>query len=152
MKRMKYIEALREGLREEMLRDDKVMLLGECIGGEHGGAFLVTKGFDDEFGTDRVIQTPLSEAAIAGTCVGAAAWHASVGDYVRFLMTLVVTKCTTRRAHLPSLRGKIKCPMVMRTSNWMRLISGPIIMEHRRHVITRRESRRFRLARQTPRD
>jgi pyruvate/2-oxoglutarate/acetoin dehydrogenase E1 component len=128
MKRMKYIEALREGLREEMLRDDKVMLLGECIGGEHGGAFLVTKGFDDEFGTDRVIQTPLSEAAIAGTCVGAAAMGMRPVGEIMFgsLMTLVVDEMHNQAGTLHYLSGgKIKCPMVMRTSNWMRLISGP---------------------------
>lgn len=128
MKSMKYIEALREGLREEMQRDDKVLLLGECIAGEHGGAFSVTKGFDDEFGKDRVMQTPLSEAAIAGTCVGAAAMGLRPVGEIMFgsLMTLIVDEIHNQAGTLHYLSGgKIKCPMVMRTSNWMRLISGP---------------------------
>ena len=128
MKRMKYIEALREGLREEMLRDDKVFLLGECIAGEHGGAFSVTKGFDGEFGTRRVMQSPLSEAAIAGACVGAAAMGMRPVGEIMFgsLMTLIVDEIHNQAGTLHYLSGgKIKCPMVMRTSNWMRLISGP---------------------------
>ncbi len=128
MKSMKYIEALREGIREEMLRDDKVMLLGECIGKVHGGAFLVTKDFDEEFGYDRVMQTPLSEAAIAGACVGAAAMGLRPVGEIMFgsLMTLIVDEIHNQAGTLHYLSGgKIKCPMVMRTSNWMRLISGP---------------------------
>jgi pyruvate/2-oxoglutarate/acetoin dehydrogenase E1 component len=128
MKQMKYIDALREGLREEMLRDDKVFLFGECIAGEHGGAFAVTKGFDDEFGDQRVMQAPLSEAAIAGACVGSAAMGMRPVGEIMFgsLMTLIVDEIHNQAGTLHYLSGgKIKCPMVMRTSNWMRLISGP---------------------------
>jgi len=66
-----YIEALREGLREEMLRDENVFIIGEDVG-LYGGAFGVTKGLFQEFGGDRVKDTPISEAAIAGAAVGAA--------------------------------------------------------------------------------
>ena len=128
MKRMKYIDALREGLREEMLRDETVFLLGECIAGEHGGAFSVTKGFDDEFGRKRVMQTPLSEAAIAGACIGSAVMGMRPVGEIMFgsLMTLIVDELHNQAGTLHYLSGgKIKCPMVMRTSNWMRLISGP---------------------------
>ncbi len=66
-----YIEAISEGLREEMRRDPSVFLLGEDIGA-YGGAFKVTKGFIEEFGEKRVIDTVLAEAAIVGAAMGAA--------------------------------------------------------------------------------
>ncbi len=66
-----YLEALRQGLREEMERDDRVFLLGEDIGA-YGGAFKLTDGFRDTFGASRVIDTPISEAAIVGAAAGAA--------------------------------------------------------------------------------
>ena len=66
-----YIDALREGLREEMQRDETVFIIGEDVG-LYGGAFGVTKGLFEEFGENRIIDTPISEAAIAGAAVGAA--------------------------------------------------------------------------------
>jgi 2-oxoisovalerate dehydrogenase E1 component beta subunit len=66
-----YVDAIREGLREEMRRDEKVFLLGEDIG-VYGGAFKVTDGLVGEFGEDRVIDTPIAETAIVGAAVGAA--------------------------------------------------------------------------------
>ena len=65
-----YLEAIREGLWEEMERDPNVFLLGEDIGA-YGGAFRVTAGFLERFGEKRVVDTPISEAAIAGAAVGA---------------------------------------------------------------------------------
>ena len=67
-----YLEAISEGLREEMRRDETVICLGEDIGA-FGGAFKVTDGFYEEFGAARVIDTPLAENAIIGAAVGAAA-------------------------------------------------------------------------------
>jgi pyruvate/2-oxoglutarate/acetoin dehydrogenase E1 component len=66
-----YVEAIRQGLFEEMERDDRVFLLGEDIG-VYGGAFKVTDGMLERFGEERVIDTPISEAAIVGAAVGAA--------------------------------------------------------------------------------
>jgi 2-oxoisovalerate dehydrogenase E1 component beta subunit len=66
-----YLEAIRQGMWEEMERDSNVFLLGEDIGA-YGGAFKVTAGFLDRFGADRVIDTPISEAAIVGAAMGAA--------------------------------------------------------------------------------
>lgn len=66
-----YLEAIRQGLWEEMERDPSVFLLGEDIGA-YGGAFKVTAGMMEKFGEDRVIDTPISEAAIVGAAVGAA--------------------------------------------------------------------------------
>jgi len=65
-----YLEAIREGLWEEMERDPNVFLLGEDIG-VYGGAFKVTAGFLDHFGEKRVVDTPISEAAIVGAAIGA---------------------------------------------------------------------------------
>ena len=69
---MTYLEAISDALREEMRRDESVICIGEDIGA-FGGAFKVTDGFVEEFGADRVIDSPLAESAIIGTAVGAAA-------------------------------------------------------------------------------
>ncbi len=66
-----YLEAIRQGLWEEMEADERVFVLGEDVG-DYGGAFKVTDGFLDRFGEARVIDTPISEAAIVGAAVGAA--------------------------------------------------------------------------------
>ena len=66
-----YLEAISDALREEMRRDERVFLIGEDIGA-YGGAFKVTKGFQEEFGEWRVIDAPLAETAIVGAATGAA--------------------------------------------------------------------------------
>jgi 2-oxoisovalerate dehydrogenase E1 component beta subunit len=66
-----YIEAIRQGIWEEMERDENVFVLGEDVG-VYGGAFKLTKGMLDHFGPQRVIDTPISESAIVGAAVGAA--------------------------------------------------------------------------------
>ena len=66
-----YVEAIRQGLWEEMTRDEDVFVLGEDVG-VYGGAFKVTAGFLDQFGEERVLDTPLSESAIVGAAIGAA--------------------------------------------------------------------------------
>ena len=65
MAEMTYLQAISDGLREEMRRDETVFCLGEDIGA-FGGAFKVTDGFLEEFGADRVLDTPLAENAIIG--------------------------------------------------------------------------------------
>lgn len=67
-----YIAAISEALREEMRRDPDVLLLGEDIGGEFGGAFKVTRGFEAEFGARRVMNTPLAELGFTGMAAGMA--------------------------------------------------------------------------------
>ena len=94
MAEITYREALRQALREEMLRDERVFLMGEDIG-RYGGSYAVTKGLLEEFGEERVKDTPISETAIIGAGIGAAmmavvvmavmpelrsAWE--IGDYV----------------------------------------------------------------------
>ena len=66
-----YLQAISDGLRQEMRRDERVFVIGEDIG-VYGGAFKVTQGFQEEFGQWRVIDAPLSETAIVGGCTGAA--------------------------------------------------------------------------------
>jgi 2-oxoisovalerate dehydrogenase E1 component beta subunit len=66
-----FIEAIREGLADEMRRDESVIVLGEDVG-KKGGVFLATDGLWAEFGDDRVIDTPLTESMIVGTSIGAA--------------------------------------------------------------------------------
>ena len=71
MPQMNMVQAINDGLRLEMKRDDRVVVLGEDVG-KVGGVFRVTQGLFDEFGDDRVIDTPLSEGGIIGTAIGMA--------------------------------------------------------------------------------
>ena len=65
-----YLQAISDGLREEMRRDERVFVIGEDVG-VYGGAFKVTQGFQSEFGPWRVLDSPLAETAIVGACTGA---------------------------------------------------------------------------------
>ncbi len=71
MPAMTYLEAISDALREELRADERVLVMGEDVGA-FGGAFKVTDGFVEEFGEERVMDTPLAESAIVGTAVGAA--------------------------------------------------------------------------------
>jgi pyruvate/2-oxoglutarate/acetoin dehydrogenase E1 component len=128
MKQMKFIDALREGMAEEMRRDPDVFQIGEAIGGMQGGIFGVTKGLQEEFGKDRIIETAISEGALGGVAVGAAAYGMRPVVEIMFgsLMTLVVDEVHNQAGSLYYVSGgRISCPMVIRTCNWMRIISGP---------------------------
>ena len=67
------VQAVRDGLNGEMQRDDDVVVMGEDVG-KNGGVFRATEGLYEEFGDDRVIDTPLAEAGIIGTAIGMAAY------------------------------------------------------------------------------
>jgi pyruvate dehydrogenase E1 component beta subunit len=71
MVEMTYRDAIAQALREELRGDDRVFLVGEDIG-RYGGSYVVTKGFIDEFGEDRIIDSPIAEAGIVGAAIGAA--------------------------------------------------------------------------------
>jgi len=71
MSTLTYLQAISAALRDELRADERVLLMGEDIG-VFGGAFKVTDGFVDEFGPDRVMDTPLAESGIIGTAIGAA--------------------------------------------------------------------------------
>jgi len=118
-RRLTIVEALREALREEMRRDERVILLGEDIGikGGFGGAFTVTLGLSEEFGSQRVLDTPISEAAIAGIATGAALGGLRpVADvqYADFLY-LAMDQLANHAAKFRYMSGgKLSVPMVMR--------------------------------------
>ena len=109
-------EALNEALREEMRRDESVIVLGEDVG-VAGGVYKVTKGLLDEFGPERVRDTPISEAAIVGAAVGAAlAGLRPVAEimYMDFL-TIALDQLVTHAAKLRFMSGgQLKVPMVVR--------------------------------------
>jgi len=112
-----YADALREALREEMLRDPRVVLMGEEIG-VFEGVYKVTRGLLKEFGPERVRDTPISEAAIAGAAVGAAlAGLRPVAEimYMDFV-TICLDQIATNAAKMRFMSGgKLKVPFVLRT-------------------------------------
>ena len=116
---MGMAEALRDAMRIAMRADPTVFLLGEDIGvpGGFGGGFTVTLGLSDEFGRDRVIDTPISEAAIVGAAVGAAmagmrpVAEMQYGDFVFCAMDQVVNQAA--KMHYMS-NGQVRVPMVLR--------------------------------------
>ncbi|MHB8718683.1 MAG: alpha-ketoacid dehydrogenase subunit beta [Candidatus Dormibacteria bacterium] len=71
MPTLSFLEAVREGMRDEMRRDARVMILGEDVGAK-GGVFGATEGLQAEFGESRVMDSPLAESCIVGVCIGAA--------------------------------------------------------------------------------
>ena len=117
MRELTYADALREALREEMLRDPNVILLGEEIG-VFNGVYKVTRGLLDEFGPERVRDTPISEAAIAGAAVGLAlAGLKPVAEimYMDFL-PICMDQLATQAAKMRFMSGgQLKVPMVLRT-------------------------------------
>ena len=68
---MTNVEAVRTTLHDALVRDDRVLIMGEDVGAR-GNVFLITKGFLEEFGPERVIDTPLAEASIVGVAIGMA--------------------------------------------------------------------------------
>lgn len=116
MPEITYAEAIRSAMSEEMRRDERVFLFGEDIG-RYGGAFGVSFGMLDEFGPERIKETPLSEAAI----VGAAAGAAMVGmrpiaeimfmDFILLAMEQLVNQAAKVRF---MFGGKASVPMVIR--------------------------------------
>jgi pyruvate dehydrogenase E1 component beta subunit len=118
MAKMTYRDALREALREEMRRDPSVFLLGEDIGRYWGGAFKVTDGLAEEFGDERVRDTPISESAIIGTAVGAAITGMRPVAEIMFgdLTALAMDQIANQAAKIRYMfGGQAKCPLVIRT-------------------------------------
>ncbi|RLI43010.1 alpha-ketoacid dehydrogenase subunit beta [Candidatus Bathyarchaeota archaeon] len=118
MRKITYREALREALREEMQRDPTVFLLGEDIGRYWGGAFKVTEGLAEEFGDERVRDTPISESAIIGAAVGAAITGMRPVAEIMFgdLTALAVDQIANQAAKIRYMfGGQAKVPLVIRT-------------------------------------
>lgn len=117
MKEMTYAEAVREALRQEMIRDDSVFLIGEDVG-RYGGAFGVSYGLVDEFGEDRVRDTPISEAGIMGAATGAALMGMRPVAEIMFMdfTTIAMDQLVNQAAKLRFMfGGKAKVPLVLRT-------------------------------------
>jgi pyruvate dehydrogenase E1 component beta subunit len=113
-----YRDALKEGLREEMLRDETVFLMGEDIGRNWGGAFKVTKGLAEEFGDERVRDTPISENTIAGAALGAAITGLRPVAEIMFgdLITLAMDQVCNQAAKMRYMfGGQTSVPLVLRT-------------------------------------
>ena len=118
MRNISYREALREALREEMIRDPTVFLLGEDIGRYWGGAFKVTEGLAEEFGDERVRDTPISESTIVGTAVGAAITGMRPVAEIMFgdLTALAMDQIANQAAKIRYMfGGQAKCPVIVRT-------------------------------------
>ncbi len=117
MRELTYAEAIREALRQEMRRDERVFLLGEDLG-VYGGAFGVTYGLLEEFGEERVRDTPISEAAIAGAAIGAALTGMRPVAEIMFMdfITIAMEQLVNQGAKLRFMfGGKAKVPLVLRT-------------------------------------
>jgi len=118
MKELTVRDALREALREEMKRDKTVFLLGEDIGRYWGGAFGVTKGLAEEFGDERVRDTPISESAIIGVGVGAAITGMRPVAEIMFgdLSALAMDQICNQAAKIRYMfGGQVNVPLVIRT-------------------------------------
>jgi len=116
MRELSYMEALREAIRQAMEKDDRVFVIGEDIG-TYGGAFGVTAGLIDQFGPDRIIDTPISEAGMAGACIGAAITgmrpigEVQFSDFVVLSMEQLVMQAAKMRF---MFGGKAQVPLVIR--------------------------------------
>ena len=115
---MTYGEAIKEAIAEEMRRDTRVFIIGEDVA-EAGTPFKVLLGLVDEFGTQRVIDSPISEAGVAGIGVGAAITgmrpivDIMFGDFTTLTMDQMVNQAA--KTHYMS-GGKLKVPLVLRTT------------------------------------
>jgi len=117
MREISYAEAIQEALREEMLRDDRVFVMGEDVG-LYGGAYGATRRLFEEFGDQRMIDTPISEATIGGAAVGAAmAGMRPVAEimYVDFTPLAMDQVANQGAKNRYMFGGKTSVPMVIRT-------------------------------------
>lgn len=117
MRELSYAEAIRETLRQEMQRDERVFIIGEDVG-VYGGAFGVTLGLVEEFGEERVIDTPISELGIAGAITGAALTGMRPVGEIMFMdfTTLAAEQLVNQAAKIRFMfGGRAKVPLVLRT-------------------------------------
>ena len=122
-----YSQAICDALREELARDESVLLLGEDIAG-YGGAFRVTRGLVEEFGPERVRNTPISENSIVGVAVGAAMLGARPVVEIMFMdfITLAIDQLLNHAAKFRFVFGEqVRLPIVIRTPSGGRRGYGP---------------------------
>jgi acetoin:2,6-dichlorophenolindophenol oxidoreductase subunit beta len=116
MAEMTYIQAISDGLRLEMRRDPRVFVLGEDVA--EGGPYGTTAGLAEEFGTERVLNTPISESAICGVAVGAAQSGLRPIVEVMFIdfVTLALDQLVNQAAKAHAMSGgQLRVPLVLRT-------------------------------------
>jgi len=118
LRELTVLQAINEGIREEMERDERVFLIGEDLWGLPGGPHGVYKGLPEQFGSTRVIQTPISESALMGATVGAAA--TGMRPIVEIMhmdfMTIAMDQIVNHAAKLRYMTGgQATLPLVMRT-------------------------------------
>ncbi len=117
MAKLNMVQAINLALREEMARDDRVVVMGEDVGRD-GGVFRVTEGLREHFGAERVIDTPLAESGIVGAAIGMAAYGLRPVAEIQF-MGFIYSALDQLSAHGARLRtrsrGRYTCPLVVRT-------------------------------------
>ena len=117
MPRLNMVQAINLALKEEMERDDSVIIMGEDVGRD-GGVFRVTEGLYEKFGAERVMDTPLSESGIVGTAIGMAAYGLRPVAEIQFMGFIypALDQIFSHAARLRSRsRGRYTCPLVVRT-------------------------------------
>jgi len=110
------VQAVRDALHHELERDEDVLVMGEDVG-KNGGVFRATEGLYDEFGEDRVIDTPLAESGIVGTAVGMAAYGLRPVAEIQFMGFIypAFDQIVSHAARLRTRsRGRFTCPLVVR--------------------------------------
>jgi pyruvate dehydrogenase E1 component beta subunit len=110
------VQAVRDGLRDEMARDQDVIVMGEDVA-KNGGVFRATEGLWEEFGEDRVIDTPLAESGIVGTAIGMAAYGLRPVAEIQFMGFIypAFDQIVSHAARLRTRsRGRFTCPLVVR--------------------------------------
>src|ERR1041384_6464548 len=125
MAEVTYLEALRDGLAEELARDERVFVLGEDVG-DYGGAFKVTEGFVKRFGAERGIDTPIAETPLVGAAAGAA--HMGLRpvcemqfiDFISCAYSILTNYVATAR-----YRAGLSTPMVVRGPSGGYVRGGP---------------------------
>src|SRR5579864_3130646 len=114
---MNNVEAVRETLHDALVRDERVLIMGEDVGAR-GNVFLITKGFLEEFGPQRIIDTPLAEASIVGVAIGMAmeglrpVAEIQFADFIYPAFNQIVGEAAKTRYRS---NGDYTCPMVIRT-------------------------------------
>jgi pyruvate dehydrogenase E1 component beta subunit len=117
MANLNMVQAINLALRQEMERDGRIVVLGEDVGRD-GGVFRVTEGLQEQFGAERVIDTPLSESAIVGAAIGMAAYGLRPVAEIQFMgfIYAALDQLFTHAVRLRSRsRGRFTCPMLVRT-------------------------------------
>ena len=117
MAQLTMVQAINQALSQEMARDDRVLLLGEDVGRD-GGVFRVSEGLQEQFGPERVIDTPLSESGIVGAAIGMAAYGLRPVAEIQFMgfIYAALDQLYTHAARLRTRsRGRFTCPLVVRT-------------------------------------